>query len=68
MLALRTSQGVRLGDFKNRYGVDLLEHYAPVVGRFSEAGLLERSDDVLRLTERGRFLANDVCGAFVTFD
>jgi oxygen-independent coproporphyrinogen-3 oxidase len=68
MLSLRTSQGVRLGDFKNRYGVDLLEHYAPVVGRFTEAGLLERSDDVLRLTERGRFLANDVCGAFVTFD
>ncbi|HTA40562.1 MAG TPA: radical SAM family heme chaperone HemW [Candidatus Acidoferrales bacterium] len=68
MLALRTSQGVRLADFKNRYGVDLLEHYAPVVGRFTEAGLLERSDDALRLTERGRFLANDVCGAFVTFD
>jgi oxygen-independent coproporphyrinogen III oxidase len=68
MLALRTSQGVRLGNFKNRYGVDLLEHYAPVVGRFTDAGLLERSDDALRLTERGRFLANDVCGAFVTFD
>ncbi len=33
MLALRTSQGVRLANFKNRYGVDLLEHYAPVVGR-----------------------------------
>jgi oxygen-independent coproporphyrinogen-3 oxidase len=68
MLALRTIQGVRLADFKNRYGVDLLEHYAPVVGRFTEAGLLERSDDALRLTERGRFLANLVCGAFVTFD
>jgi oxygen-independent coproporphyrinogen III oxidase len=68
MLALRTAQGVRLGDFKNRYGIDVLEHYAPVVGRFSEAGLLERSGDALRLTERGRFLANDVCGAFVTFD
>jgi oxygen-independent coproporphyrinogen-3 oxidase len=68
MLALRTSQGVQLGDFKNRYGIDLLEHYAPVVGRFTDAGLLERSDDALRLTDRGRFLANDVCGAFVTFD
>jgi oxygen-independent coproporphyrinogen-3 oxidase len=67
MLALRTSQGVRLDNFKNRYGIDLLKHYAPVVGRFTEAGLLERSDDALRLTERGRFLANDVCGAFVTF-
>jgi oxygen-independent coproporphyrinogen-3 oxidase len=68
MLALRTSQGVRLDDFQNRYDIDLLEHYAPVVGRFTEAGLLERSGGALRLTERGRFLANDVCGAFVTFD
>jgi oxygen-independent coproporphyrinogen III oxidase len=68
MLALRTSQGVRLDDFKNRYGIDILEHYAPVVARFTDAGLLERSSGALRLTERGRFLANDVCGAFVTFD
>jgi oxygen-independent coproporphyrinogen III oxidase len=68
MLALRTAQGVELRAFKERYGVDVLEHYAPVVSRFSEAGLLERTDDSMRLTERGRFVANDVCGAFVTFD
>jgi coproporphyrinogen III oxidase-like Fe-S oxidoreductase len=30
--------------------------------------LLERSSDALRLTRKGRFLANDVCGAFVTFE
>ena len=68
MLALRTTQGVRLGEFKERYGVDVVEHYAPVLARYSEAGLLERTDDFMRLTERGRFVANDVCGAFVTFD
>jgi oxygen-independent coproporphyrinogen-3 oxidase len=68
MLALRTTQGVRLGEFKERYGVDVVEHYAPVLARYSEAGLLERNDDSMRLTERGRFVANDVCGAFVTFD
>ncbi len=68
MLALRTAQGVELQEFKERYGIDVLEHYAPVVSRFSEAGLLERTDDSMRLTERGRFVANDVCGAFVTFD
>jgi oxygen-independent coproporphyrinogen-3 oxidase len=68
MLALRTAQGVRLRDFKERYGVDIADHYAPVVARYSEAGLLERNGDHLRLTERGRFVANDVCGAFVTFD
>jgi len=68
MLALRTTQGVRLREFKIRYGVDILEHYAPVLARCSEGGLLEWTDDFMRLTERGRFVANDVCGAFVTFD
>ncbi|HLX25652.1 MAG TPA: radical SAM family heme chaperone HemW [Candidatus Cybelea sp.] len=68
MLALRTSQGVGLGEFKERYGTDIIEHYAPVIARYAEAGLLERTGDYVRLTERGRFVANDVCGAFVTFD
>jgi oxygen-independent coproporphyrinogen-3 oxidase len=68
MLALRTTQGVGLHDFKERYGIDVVRHYAPVVSRFSQAGLLERIGDRMRLTERGRFVANDVCGAFVLFD
>jgi oxygen-independent coproporphyrinogen III oxidase len=68
MLALRTAQGVGLQEFKERYGIDVVEYYAPIVSRFSKAGLLERTDDFMRLTERGRFVANDVCGAFVTFD
>lgn len=68
MLALRTSQGVGLHDFKERYGIDVVRHYAPVVTRFAQAGLLERVGDRMRLTQRGRFVANEVCGAFVTFD
>ena len=68
MLALRTSQGVGLGDFKERYGVDVLRHYAPVIERYAGVGLLERQGAWMRLTQRGRLVANDVCGAFVTFD
>ncbi len=68
MLALRTAQGVGLPSFKERYGIDVLERYAPVVRTYNEAGLLEVSGDHLRLTERGRYVANDVCGAFVTFE
>lgn len=68
MLALRTTQGVSLGDFKERYGIDVIEEYAPVVHRFSGTGLLERVGDAVRLTRRGRFFANDVCGAFLTFE
>ncbi len=65
MLALRTTQGVGLAEFKERYGVDVARHYAPVVARFAELGLLERTGDRVRLTGRGRFVANDVCGAFL---
>ncbi len=68
MLALRTTQGVSVGDFKSRYGIDVMEEYAPVVRRFSRTGLLERVGDAVRLTRRGRFFANDVCGAFLTFE
>jgi oxygen-independent coproporphyrinogen-3 oxidase len=68
MLALRTVQGVRLADFKERYGIDVIEDYDPVVTHFARTGLLERTAEALRLTRRGRFLANDVCGAFITFD
>jgi oxygen-independent coproporphyrinogen-3 oxidase len=67
MLALRTAQGVSLATFKERYGVDFLQFYAPVVKRYRSLGLLETDATHARLTRRGRFLANDVCAAFVTF-
>jgi oxygen-independent coproporphyrinogen-3 oxidase len=68
MLALRTAQGVGLSEFKERYGIDVMTDYAPIVAQFARSGLLERAGDRVRLTLRGRFLANDVCGAFVTFE
>jgi oxygen-independent coproporphyrinogen III oxidase len=68
MLALRTVQGVRLSEFKERYGIDVIEDYDSVVTQLARTGLLERTSDALRLTRRGRFLANDVCGAFITFE
>lgn len=66
MLALRTSQGVSFQRFRERYGVDFLRFYAPIVEELQEQGLLEIGAAAARLTKRGRFLANDVCGAFVT--
>jgi oxygen-independent coproporphyrinogen-3 oxidase len=68
MLALRTVQGVRLSEFKERYGIDVIRDYDPVVTQFARTGLLERTSDAIRLTRRGRFLANDVCGAFISFE
>jgi oxygen-independent coproporphyrinogen-3 oxidase len=67
MLALRTAQGVCLESFKERYGVDFLNFYAPVIEQYESLGLLETDATHARLTRRGRFVANDVCAAFVTF-
>jgi oxygen-independent coproporphyrinogen-3 oxidase len=65
MLALRTSQGLGLRAFKDRYGVDVLARYGAAVQRYATEGLLEWSEDSVRLTRRGRFVANDICAAFL---
>jgi oxygen-independent coproporphyrinogen III oxidase len=65
MLALRTSEGVDAGTFRERYGVDVFTYYAPIIAEYAAAGLLIADERGVRLTMRGRFLGNDVCGAFL---
>ena len=65
MLALRTAEGVDVTAFRERYGIDVNERYRVVVDDLVAAGLLAADSAHLRLTERGRFVANDVCGAFL---
>jgi oxygen-independent coproporphyrinogen-3 oxidase len=66
MLALRTAEGVDTVRFRERYGVDVAQQYQRVVHDLVAAGTLIAEPDRLRLTERGRFIANDVCGAFLS--
>jgi oxygen-independent coproporphyrinogen-3 oxidase len=65
MLALRTSEGVEVKAFRERYDVDVFTHYAPIITEYTAAGLLVADERGIRLTVRGRFVANDVCGAFL---
>ncbi len=65
MLALRTCEGVDVRVFRERYGVDVFTHYARSVAEFAQNGLLLVDDRGFRLTVRGRFVANDVCAAFL---
>jgi oxygen-independent coproporphyrinogen III oxidase len=69
MLGLRLLvDGVSATDFQMRHHVDLREHYATQIARFTNIGLLEWSGpgaDRLRLTQRGGLLANEVCAAFL---
>lgn len=67
MLALRTAKGVSFEQFRERYGIEFLQFYAPILDELQASGLLNVDEKHAWLTKRGRFLANDVCGAFVTF-
>jgi oxygen-independent coproporphyrinogen-3 oxidase len=65
MLALRTLEGVDTREFRERYDVDFHARYAGVIAELTAAGMLHIAGERVQLTERGRFLANDVCGAFL---
>ncbi|MFN2459558.1 MAG: radical SAM family heme chaperone HemW [Candidatus Velthaea sp.] len=65
MLALRTLEGVDTRDFRERYAVEFLEKYRTVIDELAQAGMIRVAGERVQLTERGRFLANDVCGAFL---
>ena len=67
MLALRTAEGVDVAAFAERYEVDFHAFYAPVLAEMRATGTLDVTPSHVRLTRRGRFVANDVCEAFVTF-
>jgi len=60
ILALRLNEGLSLAEFGARFGRDLDEVYAPALAELTSLELLERQDGRLRLTPRGRLLANEV--------
>lgn len=60
ILGLRLDRGVSIVDIKERYGIDVLSYYQRQIGEMVEAGLLECSEERLKLTRRGRLLSNEV--------
>jgi oxygen-independent coproporphyrinogen III oxidase len=63
-MALRLREGIEFRAFQAAYGLDILQQYGTELERLGEAGLVEITDDRLRLTARGRLLSNEV---FLTF-
>lgn len=58
MLGLRTADGVDLEDFRERFGVDLVERNRVLVERLVEEGLVEVAEGRLRPTVRGFAVAD----------
>ena len=60
MLALRKREGISLEDYQNRFGEEIEVAFADILKKWIDLQLLERTATHLRLTHRGRFLANEV--------
>jgi oxygen-independent coproporphyrinogen-3 oxidase len=60
MLGLRTSGGVDLLAFRERFGADLLSENGDLVRRYVDEGIAEADVARLRLTRRGLAIADAV--------
>jgi oxygen-independent coproporphyrinogen-3 oxidase len=60
ILGLRLTEGVRFSDFRQRHGRDLHGQYTHALSELAGLGLVTGDDQAIRLTTRGRLLANQV--------
>jgi oxygen-independent coproporphyrinogen-3 oxidase len=60
ILGLRLNEGLDVGEFSRRFGRSVEEVYGAVLAETGAFGLVAREDGRVRLTERGRLLANEV--------
>jgi oxygen-independent coproporphyrinogen-3 oxidase len=64
-LGLRLLRGVNLNEYHARFGRDLRAEFATDLKRLRDAGLIELSDDLMRLTRQGALLSNEVFQTFI---
>ena len=66
MLGLRlVREGVRLADFRARFGRELMAVYGREIVEMEQVGLLKVGGEQVRLTARGRLLGNEVFQRFL---
>lgn len=64
MLGLRLGEGIADADFRKRFGTGLGETYGTIITDLAGLGLVTMEGGCLRLTPRGRLLANEVFARF----
>jgi len=65
MLRLRLAEGFSSSELRRKYGLDPEAVYSDTLELFLTESLLERLNGSVRLTPRGRLLANEVCKRFL---
>lgn len=65
ILGLRLCKGIRIEDFKKRFGIDMHSRYYKTIQNYKNMGLLKLENGWLKLTKRGYFLSNQVLCQFI---
>jgi oxygen-independent coproporphyrinogen-3 oxidase len=65
-LGLRMNRGISLDEIAQRYSVGRVAEVGTAIAELVDGGLLERCDQRLRLTARGRLISNEVFEKFLT--
>lgn len=65
ILGLRTTGGIDLKKFEERYGVDLVSQFSKKISEFTQQGLINRPEGRLSLTSKGMLLSNLVLAEFI---
>jgi len=64
-LGLRTTDGIDLPDFEDRFGIRFAETFAELIRKFTHCGFLTNIADQCRLTRRGMLMLDSIAGMFV---
>ncbi|MBP5529302.1 MAG: radical SAM family heme chaperone HemW [Lachnospiraceae bacterium] len=64
-LGLRMNEGILIPDFEKTFGISVFKIFGDIINKHIEEGLLEKNNDRIFLTERGRDLANYVWSDFL---
>ena len=64
-LGLRLNAGVSMAALRAEFGADVVSQFDSTVADLVADGLVERAEDRVRLTLRGRLLSNDVFASFL---
>ena len=67
-LGLRKIKGYRKGDFEKKYGFPLQQLFDSQLAKLKKNGLIEETDELLKLTDSGMLLGNLVSEAFILDD
>ncbi len=67
-LGLRLTHGVSLQDLATKFGNEPVERYQATIAESAADGLIDRREDTIRLTSRGRLLSNEVFQRFLLAD